>query len=52
MTQSWIETDFQDRWTLSSDEFTLLPGMTDKGQLGFALQLKFMQIHGSVSRAA
>ncbi len=24
----------------------LLPGMTDKGRLGFAAQLKFMQIHG------
>ncbi len=46
MTQSWLESEFQDRWTLSSEELALLPGMTDKGRLGFALQLKFMQIHG------
>jgi Domain of unknown function (DUF4158) len=44
--QSWIETDFRDRWTLSPDECALLPGMTDKGRLGFAVQLKFMQLHG------
>jgi len=29
---------------LEMDEFTLLPGMTDKGRLGFAIQLKFRQI--------
>jgi hypothetical protein len=46
VTQSWLESEFQDRWTLSSEELALLPGMTDKGRLGFALQLKFMQIHG------
>jgi hypothetical protein len=44
--QSWIETDFRDRWTLSPDECALLRGMTDKGRLGFAVQLKFMQLHG------
>ncbi len=46
MTHSWIEIELQDKWTLSSDEMALLPGMTDKGRLGFAAQLKFMQIHG------
>ena len=46
MPQSWIEAEFHDQWTLSADELTLLPGMTDKGRLGFAIQLKFMQLHG------
>jgi hypothetical protein len=48
--QSWIEADFHDHWTLAADELTLLPGMTDRGRLrgrlGFAIQLKFMQLHG------
>jgi hypothetical protein len=34
VTQSWLKTEFHDHWTLSADEFTLLPGMTDKGLLG------------------
>jgi hypothetical protein len=46
VTQPWLETEVHDLWTLSSEELALLPGMTDKGRLGFALQLKFMQIHG------
>jgi hypothetical protein len=46
VTQSWIEAEFHDQWTLSADELTLLPGMTDKGRLGFSIQLKFMQLHG------
>ena len=33
-------------WRLSTDESALLPGMTDKGRLGFAIQLKYMQLHG------
>ena len=41
--QYWDEHEL---WTLQADELTLLPGMTDKGRLGFALQLKFRQIHG------
>jgi len=48
--QSWIEAEFHDHWTLSADELTLLPGETDKGRLrgrlGFAIQLKYMQLHG------
>ena len=50
MAQSWIEAEFHDHWPLSADELTLLPGMADKGRLrgrlGFAIQLKFMQLHG------
>jgi hypothetical protein len=46
VTQSWLESEFQDRWTLSSEELALLPGMTDKSRLGVALPLKFMRIHG------
>ncbi len=40
MTQSWNEIGEQEAWTLEADEFTLLLGMTDKGRLGFAIQLK------------
>jgi hypothetical protein len=51
VTQSWIEAEFHDHWTLTADELTLLPGMLlpgmpDRGRLGFAIQLKFMQLHG------
>jgi len=43
---SWNNPDTQDLWTLTIDESALLPGMTDKGRLGFAVQLKFMEQHG------
>lgn len=46
MTQSWNDLEVRDLWTLSADESALLAGMTDKGRLGFAVQLKFMQILG------
>ncbi len=46
MAYSWNDPDTQDLWTLSIDESALLPGMTDKGRLGFAVQLKFMGLHG------
>ena len=36
--------DDGDEWCLLADELSLLPGMTDTGRLGFALQLKFRQI--------
>ncbi|CDH24239.1 transposase [Xenorhabdus bovienii str. kraussei Becker Underwood] len=36
----------RDIWTLLDDELFLLPRMTDKGRLGFAIQLKFRQIYG------
>ena len=45
MTQSWNDLEEQDLWSLSADEVELLPGMTNMGRLGFAVQLKFMQIH-------
>ena len=46
MAYSWIDPDTQDLWTLTASESELLPGMTDKGRLGFAIQLKFMEQHG------
>lgn len=46
MAYSWIDPDTQDLWTLTASESELLPGMTDKGRLGFAVQLKFMEQHG------
>ena len=46
MSHVWNDSDIQELWTLSAGEDALLPGMTDKGRLGFAVQLKFMQIHG------
>ena len=45
MPSAWNELD-DDLWRLQPDEMSLLPGMTDKGRLGFALQLKFRQING------
>ena len=46
MPHSWNDPETQDLWSLSTEESALLPGMTDKGRLGFAIQLKFMQLHG------
>jgi uncharacterized protein DUF4158 len=46
MAQSWNEIGEQEAWTLETDEIALLPGMTDKERLGFAIQLKFRQIRG------
>ena len=47
MVYSWDDPDTQDLWTLTIDESALLlPGMTDKGRLGFAVQLKFLELHG------
>ena len=46
MPHVWNDGEIQELWTLSAGEVALLPGMTDKGRLGFAVQLKFMQIHG------
>ena len=46
MSHVWNDSDIQELWTLSAGEDALLPGMTEKGRLGFAVQLKFMQIHG------
>lgn len=38
--------DDKDVWSLLADELSLLPGMTDTGRLGFAIQLKFRQVQG------
>ena len=46
MAYLWTDPDTQDLWTLSTDESALMAGMTDKGKLGFAAQLKFMEQHG------
>lgn len=43
---SWNDPDTQDLWTLTIDESALLPGMTGKGRLGFAIEFKFMELHG------
>ncbi|MGV3346112.1 hypothetical protein ACGVWS_10305 [Enterobacteriaceae bacterium LUAb1] len=32
--------DDRDEWRLLAEELSLLPGMTDTGRLGFAIQLK------------
>ena len=46
MTYSWNDPDIQDLWTLTAAESSLMLGMSSKGKLGFAVQLKFMEIHG------
>lgn len=43
---SCYDQTIRDFWTLTAEESTLLPGMTDKGRLGFATQLKCIDIHG------
>ena len=43
---SCYDQTIRDFWTLTAEESTLLPSMTDKGRLGFATQLKFIDIHG------
>ena len=46
MPRVWDNPELQVLWTLTADELALLPGMTDKGRLAFAIQLKFMELHG------
>ena len=46
MEHSWNDPDTQDLWTLTNGERALLPGRTDRGRLGCAAQLKFMELHG------
>jgi hypothetical protein len=43
---SWNDPDVGDLWTLAPGEHALLPDRTDKGRLGCAVQLKFMELHG------
>ena len=38
--------DERDVWSLLAGELSCLPGMTDAGRLGFAIQLKFRQTYG------
>ena len=38
--------ELNDLWTLSAEQLELFAGMTDKGRLSFAVQLKFMELHG------
>jgi hypothetical protein len=42
----WNDSELQELWTLSVEELALLPDGTDKGRLSFAIQLKFMALHG------
>lgn len=37
--------DLKDLWSLNAEQLTLLSGMTDKGRLGFAIQLKFIELY-------
>jgi hypothetical protein len=46
VTHSWNDPDTHDLWTLTASERVLLPGRTDTGQLGCAVQLNFMEVHG------
>ncbi|MNB82978.1 hypothetical protein D3C81_423970 [compost metagenome] len=36
----------RDLGLLNAEQLALLPGMTDKGRLGFAIQLKFIELYG------
>ena len=36
--------ELKDLWTLPADQLELFAGMTDKGSLSFAVQLKFMEL--------
>jgi hypothetical protein len=40
--------DDRDEWRLLAGGLSLLPGMTDTGRLGFAIQLKFRQVHDAL----
>ncbi|WP_048960522.1 Tn3 family transposase [Enterobacter bugandensis] len=40
------KTEWQDLWLLTPAQTALLAGMTDKRRLGFAVQLKFMEVFG------
>lgn len=40
------EVEQRDLWLLNAEQLALLPGMTDKGRLGFAIQLKFIELYG------
>lgn len=46
MKRNWSDDELQEFWSLSPEEFALLPAKTPARRLGFALQLKFLQVEG------
>jgi len=46
MSLSSYDLELRELWTLSAEHLALFAGMTDKGRLSFAMQLKFMELHG------
>ena len=46
MKQHWHEQELVEQWTLSGAETQLLKQRTDRGRIGFAVLLKFLQIEG------
>ncbi|MCB1608648.1 MAG: DUF4158 domain-containing protein, partial [Xanthomonadales bacterium] len=46
MKRNWNEEELQEFWALSPEERALLPAKSPARRLGFALQLKFLQIEG------
>lgn len=40
------EAEQRDLWLLNAEQLALLPVMTDKGRLDFAIQLKFIELYG------
>ncbi|MBD8524423.1 Tn3 family transposase [Pseudomarimonas arenosa] len=46
MKRNWSDDELQEFWSLSPDELDLLPPKSPARRLGFALQLKFLQIEG------
>lgn len=46
MKQHWHEQELAEQWTLTEDEQQLLKQRTERGQMGFAVCLKFLQIEG------
>ena len=41
MQRLWSSEELAERWSLGSEELVLLPGKSDAGKLGFAVQLAF-----------
>ena len=46
MKQHWNEQELVEQWTLTEAEKELLNQRTDRGRMGFAVLLKFLQIEG------
>ena len=46
MSLSLNDLDLKELWMLSAEQLDLFAGMTDKGRLSLAVQLKFMELHG------